>query len=154
MERAYEIPTKDNSTKVERNNFWERVIIDQQGSGISAKKFCQKYQIPFAMYKNRLYRYRGKSLVNGLSATPPVKAKPATKSPTDVADKLPNQSKFIQVQLDKNAECALSLRQDIYSPGEQSISVKITFKNCNVMEIVLPNQECLLETVEQVSKLS
>ncbi len=55
MENLYQIPAESCSV-LERKAFWDKVIADQNISGISAKKFCKLHQLKYTTYKG--YKYR------------------------------------------------------------------------------------------------
>ena len=138
MDDTYDIPKRGNSTKKERNFFWHRVIEDQKASGISAPKYCQKHQIPFSAFRNRLHRLRVKEKQNACSNN--------AENITSAIEK----SGFIQVQVTDEGTKAIQVPNSI-----EYAKIKILFKNCNVMEFSLPaTAECLSEIIAQVSQAS
>lgn len=132
MEKIYEIPQKGKSTKKEREIFWAQVVEDQSTSGMSTKKFCRYYQIPFTAFKYR--RYRIKPNVKYLAC-----------DNNDGCGK-EDQAKFISVELNsKNVTAPIN---------DQEVPIKIFFKNGNCIEIASTKENELSKIISLVSRLS
>jgi formylmethanofuran dehydrogenase subunit D len=59
METKYQLPEKF-CNQLERKTFWAELFINQAASGLSAKKFCKLYQIPYSTYKGNRYKVEPK----------------------------------------------------------------------------------------------
>jgi len=134
MEKTYEIPRKGKSTKKEREYFWNQVVEDQRTSGMSIKKFCQHYQIPFTALKYRRYRVK-----------PNAKSLDSSNGEND-GKKDDGPPRFISVQL--NSKNIITPLNDCEMP------IKIFFRNGHYVEIALAKGNELSKIISLVSRLS
>ena len=58
MENLYQPPSGPCSNS-ERRFFWDKIIDDQNASGISMKKFCNLHKLKLSTYRSHKYRKRG-----------------------------------------------------------------------------------------------
>jgi len=134
MEKTYEIPQKGHSTKKEREIFWRGIIEDQRASGMSIKKFCQHYHIPFAALKYR--RYRVKPNAKSLDFS----------NREDCGSKDEGTLRFMPVQLNS---------KNIVTPlNDCEMPIKIFFRNGHYVEIASAKGNELSKIISLVSRLS
>jgi len=132
MQNTYQVPSKAN-TSSERHAFWNKVIIDQNNSGMSMKKFCRLHQLKYSTYKGYRYRIYGTN-------------KLLRKSKQNN-----NTAKFIPLQIGSDNMTETHSKN---KTADNKIEVKIELNNA--YKIILPlavSETNLLWLIKMVAKL-
>jgi|WetSurMetagenome_2_1015567.scaffolds.fasta_scaffold503201_2 hypothetical protein len=132
MQSLYQAPST-SCTKSERHAFWNKVIIEQNNSGMSMKKFCRLHQLKYSTYKGYRYRIYG------------------TNKLLRQSNKNNNASKFIPLQIDNDGSTIDVHFEDNVSNKITEIKVELSNGNKIILPMMISkaNLLWLIKTVSE-----